>query len=806
MAFDLSRAFRAKNGISLQDELGIFNTAATPVGQSGDIGSLVLRKPAADLGEAWLKRNSGDNDWDQLAPIQGTPVGTAIPFWNVSNKRLEQSANLVWSTGLLINSYVQFQDISAPGAPGSGYGRLYKKTGDDGLFWMPDAAGPEVDLTSGGGGGDVYKVGTPVNNQIGVWTGDGTIEGDSNLTWTGTTLDLNGTITLEDTTASTEGIILKGSSRFIHNFHDPTGGGAVPEGFNLFIGLNSGNFTVGSTAANTWEGSSNVCTGNYSGFNLTTGYFNSCYGRQAGIDLTTGFSNVLSGGNSGANLTTGVANTYVGTDSGRYINGGGDNITTNSSVCLGFGTRLSADGVTNEIVIGRDAIGQGSNTITFGNTNITDTYLRGDVTLEDGHQLITDKVRAIDNDGLSLYNDGDVGIYVHDNGYSGFGTESPEYRITAVGTDLPSSSFQASRYSDNIYGPYYFMRKSRGTEGSPAIVQSGDAIGGLRWMARTATGGSPAGWRYTADIWSWAEGTVSGDSVPGVLNFHVNSGTEVDPSVRMGIHSDGHVGLNEEDPQAWLEINGGDLTVDDSWTDTSITPILAIQAADAYLHIISDDGTNWGSAISFDQVDISEATDLENRWVLARQTNGDGSGDGSFNFLYGTNQSLISNSIVLKIKTNGDLVPYGNIDLTEGSNILVDATPATDHSASGEIIYMTNGNVGSVAAGDVCYVAADGDLEFADADSDTTMPGLYMAIETIAGGSAGYWLRSGFARDDTWAWTPGQPVYVSTNGTTGNTLTQTAPTGSGDQVQIVGVATHADRIDFRPSQVIVELA
>lgn len=29
---------------------------------------------------------------------------------------------------------------------------------------------------AGGGSGDVTKVGTPVNNQIGVWTGDGTIE------------------------------------------------------------------------------------------------------------------------------------------------------------------------------------------------------------------------------------------------------------------------------------------------------------------------------------------------------------------------------------------------------------------------------------------------------------------------------------------------------------------------------------------------------------------------------------------------------------------------------------------------------
>ena len=40
-------------------------------------------------------------------------------------------------------------------------------------------------------GGDVSKVGTPVNNQVGVWTGDGTLEGDADLTYDGTTLTAN---------------------------------------------------------------------------------------------------------------------------------------------------------------------------------------------------------------------------------------------------------------------------------------------------------------------------------------------------------------------------------------------------------------------------------------------------------------------------------------------------------------------------------------------------------------------------------------------------------------------------------------
>lgn len=40
------------------------------------------------------------------------------------------------------------------------------------------------------GTGDVTKVGTPVDNEIGVWTGDGTLEGDADFTWDATTLKI----------------------------------------------------------------------------------------------------------------------------------------------------------------------------------------------------------------------------------------------------------------------------------------------------------------------------------------------------------------------------------------------------------------------------------------------------------------------------------------------------------------------------------------------------------------------------------------------------------------------------------------
>ncbi len=67
------------------------------------------------------------------------------------------------------------------------------------------------------GSGDVSKVGTPVDNEIGVWTGDGTLEGDTNFQWDGSLL----------TVASSSGDSLRltnsnagGSGTVLDLFHD----------------------------------------------------------------------------------------------------------------------------------------------------------------------------------------------------------------------------------------------------------------------------------------------------------------------------------------------------------------------------------------------------------------------------------------------------------------------------------------------------------------------------------------------------------------------------------------------------------
>ena len=102
--------------------------------------------------------------------------------------------------------------------------------------------------------------------------------------------------------------------------------------------------------------------------------------------------------------------------------------------------------------------------------------------------------------------------------------------------------------------------------------------------------------------------------------------------------------------------------------------------------------------------------------------------------------------------------------------------------------------------GDPLFMDSTGFLDIADASSSSTMPCRALALESGSGEKKV--LLRGFVRDDSWTWTPGGDIYISTSGT----LTQTKPSASGEQVQIVGFATHADRMYFNPNYMLIEVA
>lgn len=106
-------------------------------------------------------------------PFNITNPGIYIPGLLTSQEAqlVTELAGLTYASGdILYHDGTQFQRLAI---------------GSNGTYLKVTTGLPSWSTVSGGG--DVTKVGTPVNNQVGVWTGDGTLEGDAALTFDTTT-------------------------------------------------------------------------------------------------------------------------------------------------------------------------------------------------------------------------------------------------------------------------------------------------------------------------------------------------------------------------------------------------------------------------------------------------------------------------------------------------------------------------------------------------------------------------------------------------------------------------------------------
>jgi hypothetical protein len=160
--------------------------------------------------------------------------------------------------------------------------------------------------------------------------------------------------------------------------------------FNTFVGFecafsNSAGDSLtaigtGALYANT-TGSFNIAMGQGALASNTTGGLNTGLGQSALNANTTGGNNVAVGQASLSLNTTGSNNIAIGVNAGRNISNGSANTITNTSIYIGENTRASADNQTNQIVIGHQTVGLGSNTTILGNSSTVTTAIYGDLLL-----------------------------------------------------------------------------------------------------------------------------------------------------------------------------------------------------------------------------------------------------------------------------------------------------------------------------------------------------------------------------------------------------------------------------------------
>lgn len=145
----------------------------------------------------------------------------------------------------------------------------------------------------------------------------------------------------------------------------------------------------------------------------------------------------------------------------------------------------------------------------------------------------------------------------------------------------------------------------------------------------------------------------------------------------------------------------------------------------------------------------------------------------------------------------GIAAPTTKLDVvgtTKSTNFKIDNALADD-STSGILADFTAGE--ALVFGDVCYIKSDGKLWKADADAIATSSAVGIATASISADASGTFLLHGIIRDDSaYALTVGGLVYLST---TAGGITQTAPSGTDDVVQVLGVAINADKWLFTPS-------
>ncbi|MCK4918282.1 MAG: tail fiber domain-containing protein, partial [Candidatus Pacebacteria bacterium] len=400
-------------------------------------------------------------------------------------------------------------------------------------------------------------------------------------------LEITGDFELPNTTHADEsGIIYKGTSPFIHNFNYGDNGSVTTVGGNTFVGVDSGNFTMGSTAVSALSASYNTGVGEdslksltlgygntASGYNSlasnTTGSLNSALGYYALFDNTTGNYNTGVGTESLANNTIGDSNTAIGNnslwnnvdgsnnsalghsalvgnedgdlniaigyDAGHYY---GDyamsNTSGNKNIYLGVQTKSAGYDKENEIVIGYTAEGIGSNSVVLGNESITTTALRGNV---------------------------------------GIGTTDPGAK-----TEI----YQAmSDYGSAFTSPHLNL-------GASNTVDNTGFVGITYDTSATANYG-------------WSSGALRSSSGQGDFVWKFHSASAVGSEL-MRITSTGNVGIGTTDPVSVLHIK------DTTWTNLSIEAT----SDDPSLQLTSD-----GSGTSNDwtmRMDVSDSDKLQWRY------------------------------------------------------------------------------------------------------------------------------------------------------------------------------------------------
>ena len=168
--------------------------------------------------------------------------------------------------------------------------------------------------------------------------------------------------------------------------------------FSNGTGTNTNNLFGGGGGQIATTATHSTGFGYYALFNLTAGYSNTALGYEALYHDQSGVSNTAMG-DSALFFSTGYQNVAIGVTAGAYQSDGSTgNANGAENVFIGSQTKTSGASDLNEIVIGYNATGAGTNTAVIGASNVTDVYDGGAGGAANHHQngqFLTSRYSAV---------------------------------------------------------------------------------------------------------------------------------------------------------------------------------------------------------------------------------------------------------------------------------------------------------------------------------------------------------------------------------------------------------------------------
>lgn len=393
-------------------------------------------------------------------------------------------------------------------------------------------------------------------------------------------------------------------------------------------------------------------------------------------------------------------------------------------------------------------------TLLAPNTAATKMFLRQTGTGTNGAAPAWDTVLQADVGGLTT---ADIPVFSGVNAggllpaYAG--TVIANVRIGVIGN--AGTDLIARTYSDTL-NTAVSMYRSRGTYAAPTATADGDLIGVVYGYATDASA-TPT-FRLATQIRLVVDGAPTAGTAPGRLEFY--SGTAL-----------------------LATLSATNLAV-----QHATTPTFALKRFDT--SVTANDVIGNVDFVTMD-TQMTTNTVAARIQVIAQATIATDINPGIMIF------STTPVGVAAALAESFRIDQLQNLVVADSKCLQLLSTP-TDGTATGTITTIQV-DTNAQGFGAPLRMAADLHLDTADANAAGGFPCIALAIDTGTGAGKKVLLQ-GFITNTAWNWTTGPGaaglIYLSTDV---GTMTQTAPSGVGDCIQVLGWAVNADTMYFCPS-------